>query len=94
MGTANAVLLSALVGLLTVKVAARGKGQADGGSPPSAVEGSQGQLCWGENEIVIVQLCCGASENGDPEVLEQLSFDEKFGNPLKSLGPKRLVAPD
>ena len=44
-GTANAVLLSALVGLLTVKVAARGKGQAAGGSPPSAVEGNQGQLC-------------------------------------------------
>ena len=44
--------------------------------------------------MVIVQLCCEASANGDPAELAQLSCDVKFGTPLKSLGPNRLVAPD
>jgi hypothetical protein len=94
MGTANAVSLSALIGLLAVNFATRGNGQADGGSPPSAVDGSQGQLCCGENEIVIEQLCCGARENADPDGLAQLSCSVKFGSPSKSLNPKRLVFPD
>src|SRR5579859_2508120 len=45
MGTAKAVLLSALAGLLTVNVAFRGSGHADGGTPASTVEGNHGQLC-------------------------------------------------
>jgi hypothetical protein len=94
MGTANAVLLSALVGLLTVKLALKGNGQSDGGSPPNAVDGNQGQLCWGENAMVMVQLCWGARENVDPAGLAQLSCSVKFAIPSKSLAPKRLVLPD
>jgi hypothetical protein len=94
MGTAKAVLLSALTGLLTVRLATSGNGQRDGGSPPSVVEGNQGQLCWGENEIAIWQLCCGARANADPGGLAQLSCSVKFGSPLKSLSPKGLGFPD
>ena len=93
-GTANAVLLSALTGLLTVNVAARGNGQRDGGSPPSAVDGNQGQPCWGENEIAMVQLCCGARANADPGGFAQLSCSGEIRKPLKSLSPKGLVFPD
>jgi hypothetical protein len=94
MGTANAVRLSALTGLFTVKAAVRGTGQADGGFPPSAVDGNQGQLCCGENAIVMEQLCWGAREKDDPAGLAQLSCSVKFAIPSKSLSPKGLVAPD
>jgi hypothetical protein len=94
MGKAKAELLSALTGLLTVRVAASGNGQRDGGSPPSAVDGNQEQLSWGENEIAIMQLCCGARANADPGGFAQLSCSVKFGSPLKSLNPKGLVIPD
>ena len=94
MGTAKAVLLSALTVLLTVRVAASGNGQRAGGSPPSAVDGNQGQLCCGENEIAIMQLCCGARANADPGGFAQLSCSVKFGSPLKSLNPKELEFPD
>jgi hypothetical protein len=57
MGMANAVSLSALTVLFTVSEAASGNGHKEGGSPPSGTEGNQGQLCCGEKEIVIVQLC-------------------------------------
>ena len=94
MGTANAVSLSALMGLLTVSVAARGKGHDDGGSPPSAVDGNQGQLCCGEYEIVMVQLSWGPRAKDDPGGLAQLSCSVKFGNPVKSLRPNGLVFPE
>src|SRR5579862_6230317 len=90
---ANAVFLSALVGLFTFNVAANGKGHEAGGSPPSAVEGSQGQLCCGENAIVMVQLCCGLRLNAAPGELAQLSCSVKFGKPVKSLAPNGLVSP-
>ena len=93
-GTAKAVLLSALTVLLTVRLAARGNGHRAGGSPPSAVDGNQGQLCWGENEMAIMQLCCGARANADPGGFAQLSCSVKFGRPLKSLSPKGLEFPD
>ena len=94
MGTANDVSLSALVGLVAVKAALSGCGQADGGSPPRAVDGIHEQLCCGENEIVIEQLCCGARENVEPNALAQLSCSVKFCTPSKSLTPKGLVIPD
>src|SRR5437879_4667402 len=94
MGMANALSLSALAGLLTVKLAARGNGHEEGGTPPREVDGSQGQLCCGENEIVIEQLCCGPSENVDPGGFVQVSCSVKLGSPSKSLRPKRLVFPD
>src|SRR5258708_7733534 len=93
-GTANAVSLSALLGLLTVKVALMARGQREGGTPPVEIDGSHGQLCCGENEIVIEQLCCGAREKADPAGLAQLSCSVRFASPSKSLGPKRLVLPD
>src|SRR5580658_7038213 len=93
-GTANAVSLSALTGLFTVNDAASGYGQSVGGSPPRAIDGNQGQLCCGENEIVMVQLCCGFKLNEDPAGFAQLSCSVKFGSPSKSLSPKMLVAPD
>jgi hypothetical protein len=94
MGKANVVSPSALMGLLTINVAVKGNGQSDGATPPSAADGSHGQLCCGEKEIVIVQLCCGVSENVDPGALAQLSCVAKFGSLLKSLTPKGLVFPD
>src|SRR5258708_32162181 len=93
-GTANAVSLPPLRGLFTVKVAFMARGQREGGSPPRETDGSHGQLCCGENEIVIEQLCCGAREKADPAGLAQLSCSVKFASPSKSLGPKRLVLPD
>src|SRR5882757_4557678 len=93
MGTANFVSLSALLGLLTVNAAAIGKGQEDGETPPSEVDGSHGQLCCGEKETVMEQLCCGAWEKDDPGGLAQLSCSVKFASPSKSLAPKRLVLP-
>ena len=92
-GTAKAVSSSALVGLLTVSVAVKGHGQCGGGIPPDAVDGNHGQLSCGENEIVIEQLCCGASVNVAPGELAQVSCSVKFGTPSKSLGPNRLVVP-
>src|ERR1700749_3221989 len=82
-GTAKAVRLSALTWVLTVKVAFKGYGQADGAIPPNDGDGSQGQLCCGENEIVIEQLCSGAREKVAPGELAQLSCSVKFGTWLK-----------
>ena len=76
-----------------VKVAFKGYGQADGAIPPNDGDGSQGQLCCGENEIVIEQLCSGAREKVVPAELAQLSCSVKFGTWLKSLGPNGLVKP-
>jgi hypothetical protein len=58
------------------------------------MDGNHGQLCCGENAIVMEQLCCGAREKFDPGVLAQLSCSVKFGRPLKSLTPNGLVLPD
>jgi hypothetical protein len=77
-----------------VSDAASVDGHAAGCIPPSAAAGSHGQLCCGENEIVIVQLCWGARSNEAPRELAQLSCSVKFGSPLKSLSPNMLVAPD
>jgi hypothetical protein len=49
-------------------------------------KGSQGQLCCGENETEIVQLCCGPRLKGDPRELAQLSCSMKLGSKSKSLG--------
>src|SRR5579872_314623 len=92
-GMANEVLLSELTGLTTVSAACSGNGQAEGGSPPSAVEGNQGQLCCGANEIVMMQLSCEFSAKLAPGVCEQLSCSMKSGSPVKSLAPNGLVMP-
>src|SRR6516162_4581482 len=92
-GTAKAVRLSALTCVLTVTMAFSGYGHEEGFIPPSETDGSQGQLCCGENEIVIEQLCSGASEKVPPGELAQLSCSVKFGTPLKSLDPNGLVRP-
>ncbi len=92
-GTANLSSPSALLGLSTVSLAASGNGHRAGGFPPRDVDGSHGQLCCGENEIVIVQLFCGPRENGDPGGVEQVSCSAKLGKPLKSLSPKGLAFP-
>jgi hypothetical protein len=47
--------------------------------------GNQVQLCCGEKEIVITQLCCGARSKVDPGETAQVSASVKLGNPLKSL---------
>ena len=92
-GTAKALRLSALTCVLTVTVAFSGDGHADGDTPPSETEGNHGQLCWGENEIVIEQLWSGANENDAPGESAQLSCSVKFAVPLKSLAPNGLVIP-
>ena len=74
-------------------MAFKGYGHAEGATPPSELEGSQGQLCCGENEIVIEQLCKGAKEKLAPGELAQLSCSVKFGSSLKSLDPNGLVKP-
>src|ERR1700722_3419970 len=60
-------------------------GHLEGTSVPPADNGIHGQLSCGEKDIVLVQLWCGASENGAPGVELQLSCSVKFGTPLKSL---------
>jgi hypothetical protein len=98
MDTTNTLLLSALVGLVTATVAVRAGGEdidagrKGGHFDGTAPDGSHGQLCCGENEIVIVQLCCGASEKGDPGVVAQVSCSLKLGRPSKSLTGKLLLA--
>lgn len=90
--TANVVLLSIVVvlsGLSIITLSDKIDGHWAGGVPPLAVEGSQGQLCCGAKKTVIVQLCCDARENGDPEVSVQLSCSVKFGSPVKSLKPPK-----
>lgn len=96
-GTAKDLSVSALVGLVMVStalsaggdgtVAGRKGGHCDG----AADDGSHGQLCCGENETVIVQLCCGARENDDPGDVVQLSCSVKLGSPSKSLNGKLLL---
>ena len=89
-GTAKDVLLSALAGLFTVKLAARGNGHCDGAAPRIEGEfpnGIHGQLSCGLKVIVIEHDCPGPREKLDPSDEAQVSCSAKFGRPLKSLGP-------
>jgi hypothetical protein len=65
---------------------ARNGGHWDGAAPPDDAIGIHGQLCCGENETVIVQLCCEASVKDDPGDVVQESCSLKCGIPSKSLG--------
>ena len=81
---------SALLGLETVTIALcaggdeidaeRNGGHCDGAEPPNDARGTHGQLCCGEKEIEIVQLCCGFSEKDAPADGAQSSVSEKLGS--------------
>ena len=92
--------MSAVAGLFTVKIAAEGNGHDAGAAPKNdgptpAENGSQGQLCCGENEIVTEQLWPAASVKGVFSAGAQLSDSVKLGRPVKSLKvPNIVVSPD
>src|SRR5262249_43976837 len=75
--------------VLRVSFALSGNGQNCGGTPcgEGLPKGSQGQLCCGENETVMVQLFCGPKAKGCPGALAQVSCAVKCGSPVKSPGP-------
>src|ERR1700722_5581411 len=90
MGTEKNTLLSGLLWVVTVNVAASGSGHHSGAAPVidgGAPNGSHGQLSWGVNETVMMQDLPALSENVEPKGDAQVSCSRKFGRPLKSLGP-------